>query len=60
MLILSRPEDGRIQIADDIAITVLRIRGNQVQLGLEAPASVNIVREEAIAEPPPQAPERQE
>lgn len=48
MLILTRKSKEAIVIGDnkDIKITVLNIRGNQVQLGIEAPKSVAVHREE--------------
>lgn len=46
MLVLTRKLDEAIIIDDDIRITVVGIRGNQVRLGIEAPASVGIFREE--------------
>jgi carbon storage regulator len=49
MLILSRRIGERIRIDGDIVLTVVKVRGQQVQLGFEAPESVRIVREELIA-----------
>ena len=46
MLVLSRKEGERIQIADTITLTVLSVRGGKVQLGFAAPSSVSIHREE--------------
>lgn len=46
MLVLSRQAGERILIGDDVAITVVRIGPNSVRIGIEAPRSVNIVREE--------------
>lgn len=46
MLILTRRVDERIFIGDDITLCVLDIEGNRVRLGLEAPKSVAILREE--------------
>jgi carbon storage regulator len=46
MLVLSRKSGQRLVIDDDIVITVLKVRGNQVRIGIEAPASVRIRREE--------------
>ena len=37
MLVLSRKLSQQILIGSDIAITVVRIEGNQVRLGIEAP-----------------------
>jgi len=48
MLVLSRKAGERILIGDDVAITVVRIGPNSVRIGIEAPKSMNIVREELI------------
>lgn len=46
MLILSRQTGQSLIIGDDITITVQAIKGNQVSLGISAPASVCIDRRE--------------
>lgn len=46
MLVLSRKTSERILIGDDIAITIVRIGPNSVRIGIEAPRTMNIVREE--------------
>ena len=46
MLVLSRKIGERILIGDQIAITVVRVSGGGVRLGIEAPAKLPIVREE--------------
>ncbi|NLX94671.1 MAG: carbon storage regulator [Rhodopirellula sp.] len=46
MLVLSRKRDEAIVIEGGIRITVLRIRGSQVQIGIEAPKEVTIRRSE--------------
>lgn len=48
MLILSRKAEQRIQIGEDIVLTVCEIRGETVRLGIEAPRDVRIVRDELI------------
>ncbi len=46
MLVLTRKPNQRINIGDDIVITVLEVRGDQVRLGIEAPRDVAVQREE--------------
>ncbi len=46
MLILTRREDEKILIGDNIILQVLGIEGNRVRLGLDAPKDIAILREE--------------
>ena len=46
MLILTRKPGESIYIGDDIIITVSEIKGNQVRIGIKAPAQKRIYREE--------------
>lgn len=46
MLVLSRKVGERIWIGDQISITVVRISGGGVRIGIEAPAEMPVVREE--------------
>lgn len=46
MLILSRRVGESIQIAENITVVVLGIKGSQVRLGVEAPAGVAVDRQE--------------
>lgn len=46
MLVLSRQRDETIMIGDDIAITVVDIRGDKVRLGITAPTKIAVHRKE--------------
>lgn len=46
MLILTRKLGEKINIGDDITVTLLEIKGKQVKLGIEAPRNVEIHRQE--------------
>lgn len=46
MLVLSRKLGERFRIGDDVEVTVLRILGNKVRLGVTAPRSVVLKRQE--------------
>ncbi|WP_165226284.1 carbon storage regulator [Aquisphaera insulae] len=50
MLVLTRKLMERLYIGDDICVTVVRLEGGQVRLGIEAPRSVNVVRAELVPE----------
>lgn len=46
MLVLTRKLDESIRIGDDIKVTILRIKGNTIRVGIEAPRDVRVVRSE--------------
>jgi carbon storage regulator len=46
MLVLSRRERERIKLGDSIVVTVVRVAGDKVRLGIEAPADVIVLRDE--------------
>ena len=46
MLILTRKVGESVLIGENISITVLSVRGNQVKLGVQAPKEVSVHREE--------------
>lgn len=50
MLVLTRKLDESIMIGDDIKITVVGVRGDQVKLGIEAPRHIPVHREEIYRE----------
>jgi carbon storage regulator len=48
MLILSRRVNEKIVIGDDIVVSVVEVRGDQVKLGIEAPRNVKVFRQEVF------------
>ena len=48
MLILSRKTNEKIMIGDDISISIIEIRGDQVRIGVDAPKSVKVFRREVF------------
>lgn len=50
MLVLSRRPNQSIVISSDIIVTVIEVRGDQVRLGIKAPRSVTVHRDEVAAE----------
>jgi carbon storage regulator len=46
MLILTRRVGETVVIGDDVDVTVLGVKGNQVRIGVKAPRSVSVHREE--------------
>ncbi len=46
MLVLSRKRDQRIMIGNNVRLTVVDVRGDTVQLGIEAPKEIPVYREE--------------
>ena len=46
MLVLSRKVGEKILIGRDISVTVVRITGGGVRIGIEAPAELPVIREE--------------
>jgi len=52
MLVLTRKLLEKLYIGDDICVTVVRLEGGQVRLGIEAPREVSVVRAELVADRP--------
>lgn len=48
MLVLSRKLNQSIHIGDGISIRVVRIKGNSIQLGIDAPKDVHVLRSELL------------
>ena len=46
MLVLSRHRDESIMIGDEIVVTIVDIRGDKVRLGINAPSSIPVHRQE--------------
>jgi carbon storage regulator len=46
MLVLSRKETQRIRLGDSIVVTIVKISGDKVRVGIEAPADVLVLRDE--------------
>lgn len=50
MLVLSRKSTQTVMIGSDIRVTIVRLEGNQVRIGIEAPGDVRILRGELADE----------
>jgi carbon storage regulator len=50
MLVLTRKLLEKLYIGDDICVTVVRLEGGQVRLGIDAPREVSVVRAELVAD----------
>lgn len=49
MLVLSRKESQRIRLGDSIVVTVVKIAGDKVRIGIKAPEDVLVLRDELEA-----------
>lgn len=50
MLVLTRKLGQKLIISDNIVVTVLDVRGDTIKLGIDAPRSISIFREELLQE----------
>ena len=46
MLVLSRKQQQQIKIGDAITVTIVRVKGNTVRVGIEAPRDLRVIRAE--------------
>lgn len=51
MLVLSRKERERIRLGDSIVVTIVRVAGDKVRIGIEAPPDVIVLRDELEPRP---------
>lgn len=49
MLVLSRKESQRIRLGDSIVLTIVKIAGDKVRVGIQAPDDVLVLRDELEA-----------
>jgi len=49
MLVLSRREGECIRVGDSVVVTIVRVAGDKVRVGIEAPANVVVLRGELKA-----------
>jgi carbon storage regulator len=52
MLVLSRKQNERIRVGDSVVVTVVRVSGDKVRIGIEAPPNVRVLRDELELELP--------
>jgi carbon storage regulator CsrA len=45
MLVLTQKADDKIHIGNDITVTILRVKGRAVKVGIEAPTDVQVLRD---------------
>ncbi|WP_426507154.1 carbon storage regulator CsrA [Dactylosporangium sp. McL0621] len=50
MLVLTRRPGESVMVGDDVVVTVLDVRGDVVRLGIKAPRSIQVHREEVYRE----------
>lgn len=57
MLVLSRKESQRIRLGDSIVVTIVKIGGDKVRIGIEAPDNILVLRDELEAWDTPNPPQ---
>ena len=50
MLVLSRKQNERIRVGDSVVVTIVRVSGDKVRIGIEGPANVRVLRDELDAD----------
>ena len=50
MLVLSRKQNQRIRVGDQVVVTVVRVSGDKVRIGIEAPHDMRVLRDELDAD----------
>ncbi|MDR0487410.1 MAG: carbon storage regulator CsrA [Treponema sp.] len=48
MLILSRKVNEKVMIGDEITVSIIEIRGDQIRIGIDAPKNVKVFRQEVF------------
>lgn len=51
MLVLTRKAQQKIKVGDNVVITILRVKGQAVRIGIDAPQNIRVVRAELPALP---------
>jgi carbon storage regulator len=46
MLVLSRKQNERIRVGESVVVTVVRVNGDKVRIGIEAPTEMKVLRDE--------------
>lgn len=49
MLVLSRKEAQRIRVGDSVVVTIVKVSGDKVRVGIEAPSDMLVLRDELEA-----------
>jgi len=48
MLVLTRKENEKIKIGDEVVVTILSVEGNSIKIGIDAPREITILRMEVF------------